>query len=64
MITIEELKKQEALTEHKKQIAQAIKSDLVWQQWNTELNKLGAMLDSYGRDRYKRFQTINCIIGS
>ena len=38
-------------------------SDENWQEWNTENNKLGEMLESFGRLRYKRNKKINLIIG-
>ena len=38
-------------------------TDEDWQSWNTQLNKLGKLIEEYGRTRYNRNKKINIILG-
>jgi flagellar biosynthesis chaperone FliJ len=34
-----------------------------WQNWNTQMNKVGKLIEEYGRTRYDRTKKINIILG-
>jgi hypothetical protein len=34
-----------------------------WLSWNTQLNKVGKLIEEYGRTRYNRNKNINIILG-
>lgn len=34
-----------------------------WQNWNTQMNKVGKLIEEYGRTRYDRNKKINIILG-
>lgn len=34
-----------------------------WQDWNTQMNKVGKLIEDYGRTSYNRTKKINIILG-
>lgn len=38
-------------------------SDEDWQNWNTQMNKVGKLIEEYGRTSYNRTKKINIILG-
>ncbi|PKQ64708.1 hypothetical protein [Raineya orbicola] len=34
-----------------------------WQDWNTQMNKVGKLIEDYGRTSYNRTKKINNILG-
>ena len=38
-------------------------SDEDWQYWNTQMNKVGKLIEEYGRTSYNRTKKINIILG-
>ena len=34
-----------------------------WQNWNTQMNKVGKLIEEYGRTRYDRNKKINITLG-
>ena len=61
MTTFEDIEVQLAIVNEKQSIA---KSDKDWQEYNSQLNKLGEMIESFGKKEYKRVIRINLILES
>ena len=38
-------------------------SEVDWQDWNTQMNKVGKLIEDYGRTSYNRTKKINIILG-
>lgn len=58
-MTFDEIQKQEGVVN---QIRDSAQTDEEWQNFNTEWNKLGIMIEAYGRIQYNREMKINIIL--
>lgn len=56
----EEIKKQVKILNDKFNSAV---SEEDWQDWNTQMNKVGKLIEDYGRTSYNRTKKINIILG-